>query len=89
MLMRAWTISPSLLTEYWGNPDATARTCRDGWFLTGDIGHTDEEGYVYVDDRAKDIVVVGSSNVYPADVERCTSPVGSIKHQPNGTPPSR
>jgi fatty-acyl-CoA synthase len=60
----------SLFREYWRNPSATAEAFHDGWFLTGDIGHIDDEGFFYVDDRIKDIIIVGSSNVYPDDLER-------------------
>jgi fatty-acyl-CoA synthase len=52
------------------NPEATGAAFIDGWFRTGDVGHTDAEGYFYIDERLKDIIIVGASNVYPADVER-------------------
>ena len=52
------------------NPEATQNAFIDDWFRTGDIGHVDEEGYFYVDDRIKNIIIVGPSNVYPADLER-------------------
>ena len=61
---------PSIFKEYWANPGATQEAFSDGWFHTGDVGHIDEEGYFYIDDRMKDIVIVGASNVYPADLER-------------------
>lgn len=61
---------PAIFKEYWANPAATQEAFRDGWFHTGDVGHIDEEGYFYIDDRMKDIVIVGASNVYPADLER-------------------
>ena len=61
---------PSIFKEYWANPAATEAAFSDGWFHTGDVGHIDEEGYFYIDDRMKDIVIVGASNVYPADLER-------------------
>ena len=50
-------------------PDATAETIVDGWLRTGDIGHLDDEGLVYVDDRLKDMVLRGGENVYCAEVE--------------------
>lgn len=61
---------PNVLTRYWMNPEATAAAFVDGWFRTGDAGHMDVEGYFYIDERLKDIIIVGASNVYPADVER-------------------
>ncbi len=61
---------PGIFKEYWANPAATEEAFSDGWFHTGDVGHIDEDGYFYIDDRMKDIVIVGASNVYPADLER-------------------
>jgi fatty-acyl-CoA synthase len=61
---------PGITTGYWNNPAATAEAFGDGgWFRTGDIGHWDSEGYLYVDDRAKDVVISGGENVYPAELE--------------------
>ena len=61
---------PALTAGYWNNPAATAESfAEDGWFRTGDIGHWDDEGYVYVDDRAKDVVISGGENIYPAELE--------------------
>lgn len=69
----------SLFTEYWGNPEATKQNFRDGWFLTGDVGQTDEDGYFYIIDRIKDIVIVGGTNVYPADCERILAECEAIE----------
>jgi len=60
----------SLFSGYWRNPEATQEAFIDGWFRTGDIAYTDEDGYFYMVERIKNIVIVGSSNVYPADLER-------------------
>jgi fatty-acyl-CoA synthase len=60
----------SLFSGYWRNPEATQEAFRDGWFATGDIAYADDEGYFHIVDRKKNIVIVGSSNVYPADLER-------------------
>ena len=60
----------SIFSGYWRNPEADRASFRDGWFLTGDIAYTDDEGYFHVVDRKKNIVIVGSSNVYPADLEK-------------------
>ncbi|TVQ44627.1 MAG: long-chain-fatty-acid--CoA ligase [Gammaproteobacteria bacterium] len=58
-----------LMKGYWQNPEATAAALREGWFLSGDAGYVDEEGYVYIHDRIKDMIVSGGENVYPAEVE--------------------
>ena len=55
---------------YWNRPEATAETIRDGWLRTGDIAEIDEEGYVYIRDRAKDMVLRGGENIYSAEIER-------------------
>ena len=60
---------PNLFLEYWGDPEATRTALRDGWFHTGDIGHRDSEGFVWVDDRKKDVVISGGENIYPAELE--------------------
>jgi fatty-acyl-CoA synthase len=64
-----WLRGPNLLREYWANPEATAEALTDEWFHTGDIGHRDGDGYYYVDDRKKDVVISGGENVYPAELE--------------------
>jgi len=61
--------SPGVLSGYWQAPEATATAVRDGWLYTGDIGHLDADGYVYVVDRKKDLIIRGGFNVYPRDVE--------------------
>jgi fatty-acyl-CoA synthase len=60
---------PNVFREYWNNPRATAEALVDGWFRTGDIGHTDAEGFLYIDDRKKEVIISGGENVYPAEVE--------------------
>ncbi len=64
-----WVKSISLIDGYWNRPDANAEDFKDGWFCTGDIGYVDENGYVYLSDRAKDMVIRGGENIYPAEVE--------------------
>jgi long-chain acyl-CoA synthetase len=64
-----WFRSPSLIRGYWNRPDATAETIVDGWLRSGDIGRIDDEGFVYVSDRAKDMVLRGGENIYCAEVE--------------------
>ena len=58
-----------MMTGYWKRPEATADTLRKGWMHTGDAGYLDEEGYLYVMDRTKDMIVSGGENVYPREVE--------------------
>ncbi|MDQ3385019.1 MAG: acyl--CoA ligase [Actinomycetota bacterium] len=60
---------PNLIRGYWNNPDATAETIQDGWLRTGDIGRVDEDGFVYIEDRAKDMVLRAGENIYCAEVE--------------------
>lgn len=64
-----WAKSIALIDGYWNRPDANDKDFADGWFCTGDIGRIDEHGYVYLSDRAKDMVIRGGENVYPAEVE--------------------
>jgi len=60
---------PQVMKGYWGNPSATKEAFRDGWFLTGDIGPVDEEGYFTVVERKKDMIKVSGYSVFPAEVE--------------------
>lgn len=61
--------SVSVMAGYHNNPEATAKAIRDGWYLTGDAGWMDEDGYLYIHDRVKDMIVSGGENIYPAEVE--------------------
>ena len=54
---------------YWNKPEATAASIHDGWMRTGDAAYLDEDGYVFIYDRVKDMIVTGGENVYPAEVE--------------------
>jgi long-chain acyl-CoA synthetase len=60
---------PQIMDGYLGRPDETAATLRDGWLHTGDIGRLDEEGYLFIEDRKKDMAIVGGYNVYPREVD--------------------
>src|SRR6202034_347608 len=61
--------SPGVTSGYWHAPEATAVALSGGWLHTGDIGHQDADGYLYVVDRKKDLIIRGGFNVYPRDVE--------------------
>ena len=58
-----------IMTEYWNRPEATAETIRDGWLYTGDVATVDKEGFIYIQDRTKDMIISGGENVYPAEIE--------------------
>jgi fatty-acyl-CoA synthase len=60
---------PALMKGYWKQPEATAETLRNGWLHTGDIGKQDENGYFYILDRTKDMLISGGLNVYPREIE--------------------
>ena len=62
-------IGPGVFAGYYDNPEANAKAFRDGWFRTGDLGHVDEEGFVYITGRASDMYISGGSNIYPREVE--------------------
>ena len=60
---------PNLFVEYWNRPRETAAAFVDGWYNTGDIGRRDADGYVFIEDRERDMLITGGENVYPAEVE--------------------
>lgn len=62
-------IGPAVFAGYHDNPEANAKSFRDGWFRTGDLGHMDREGFVYITGRASDMYISGGSNIYPREVE--------------------
>jgi len=65
-----WTRSPYNMAGYWGKPEETAATVNgQGWLKTGDAGFCDADGYLYLHDRMKDMIVSGGENIYPAEVE--------------------
>ena len=61
---------PNVFYEYWGNEEATREALHDGWYRTGDIGLRDANGYFWVHDRKKNLIISGGENIYPAEVER-------------------
>ena len=60
---------PIIMPGYWNKPEATASTVIDGWLHTGDVGHLDDEGYLYITDRAKDMLIRGGENIYCVEIE--------------------
>ncbi len=64
-----WFKGPTIVRGYWNKPEATAEAFTDGWFHSGDLGYLDDEGFLYVVDRLKDVVIRGGENVYCAEVE--------------------
>jgi long-chain acyl-CoA synthetase len=60
---------PQVMKGYWNRPEATAETFQEDWFLTGDMGYMDEEGYFYIVDRKKDLIIAGGFNIYPREIE--------------------
>jgi acyl-CoA synthetase (AMP-forming)/AMP-acid ligase II len=64
-----WISGPHIMKEYWNRPEATAEALVDGWLRSGDIATVDEDGFIYIQDRKKDMIISGGENVYPAEIE--------------------
>lgn len=69
---------PQVMAGYWNRPEATAETLRGGWLHTGDLGRLDDDGYLYVVDRVKDMLISGGLNVYPAEIERLLAGIDGL-----------
>jgi long-chain acyl-CoA synthetase len=69
----------NVMLGYWNNPEETARAIRNGWLLTGDIGHYDADGYYYITDRKKDMLLVNGINVYPREIEEIICQYPGVK----------
>ena len=70
--------SGNFMIEYWNKPEATAEVFRDGWYHTGDAGYLDQDGYLYLVDRVKDMIVTGGENVYSSEVENAVASHQSV-----------
>ena len=68
--------APNMMKGYWNRPEETAAALKDGWLHTGDVGRMDEEGFLYIMDRKKDMIISGGENVYPAEIE------DALRHNP-------
>jgi long-chain acyl-CoA synthetase len=69
----------NVMLGYWNNPEETTRAFRNGWLLTGDIGYRDADGYYYITDRKKDMLLVNGNNVYPREIEEIIYQFPGIK----------
>lgn len=67
------------ITHYWNNPEATERAFKDGWFHSGDVGYQDEEGYIFIVDRLKDIIIRGGENISSLEVEAVLHAIDGIE----------
>ncbi|MDQ0754967.1 long-chain fatty acid--CoA ligase [Arthrobacter sp. B3I4] len=70
---------PNVIREYWNRPDATADSyTEDGWFKSGDVGYKDSDGFVFISDRLKDMIISGGENIYPAEVEQAIAELDAV-----------
>lgn len=70
---------PNIMKGYYKLPDATAEAMRSGWFHSGDMGHLDEDGFLYITERKKDLIIRGGFNIYPRDVEEVLYAHGAVQ----------
>jgi O-succinylbenzoate-CoA ligase len=70
--------APHVMQGYWNRPKATSETLKDGWLYTGDLGYLDQDGFLYIIDRKKDMLISGGENVYPAEIERVISELPEV-----------
>ncbi len=70
---------PCVMSQYWGRPEATADTLRNGWLHTGDVGRMDNEGFVFIVDRLKDMIISGGFNIYSRDVEQAIQQEAEVR----------
>ena len=74
-----WVKGPGVMTCYYNNPEATAEALQDGWLLTGDMARYDEDGFIWLVDRKKDVIISGGENIYPVQIEDFLSAHPAIK----------
>jgi len=74
-----WVRSCANIREYWHRPEVNAEEIRDGWLKTGDIGYLDEDGFLYLADRAKDMIIRGGENIYPIEIENELLELDAVK----------
>jgi acyl-CoA synthetase (AMP-forming)/AMP-acid ligase II len=70
---------PTLMTEYYKRPDLTAQAIKDGWLYSGDLGYVDDDNFLYLVDRKKDMIISGGVNVYPKDIEEVVAQHPAVK----------
>lgn len=73
-----WAHGPNVMLGYWNNPDATCDTLRDGWLRTGDIGHLDDDGYLFLAGRRSDMIKTGAHRVHPNDIEEAIAELPGV-----------
>lgn len=78
-----WVRGPNVMKGYFRNPEATAAAIRDGWLRAGDIGYLDEDGFLFVVDRKKEMIVRGGYNVYPREGRRSSTPTRTCSKRPS------
>ena len=74
-----WVRCVCNIKEYWHRPDANAEEFRDGWLKSGDIGYVDDDGFLFLADRAKDMIIRGGENIYPAEIENALIEHDAVK----------
>jgi acyl-CoA synthetase (AMP-forming)/AMP-acid ligase II len=74
-----WVRSCANIREYWHRPEVNAEEIRDGWLKTGDIGYLDEDGFLFLADRAKDMIIRGGENIYPVEIENELLELDAVK----------
>ena len=74
-----WLKSPAIMEGYWQNPGETERAFEDGWFRTGDLGRRDDDGYYYLTDRIKHIIISGGENISPKEIEGVINSIDEVK----------